>query len=149
MENKIERTVDLKAPIQRVWRAISDHKEFGTWFRVQFDGPFCVGHTTTGRITYEGYEHLKWISRVEQMIAPHLFVFTWPNPENPDDQQELDRAPEMRVEFRLSEIEGGTRLTIVESGFEALPTHRRAKALRENAGGWDIQVVNIRKYVES
>lgn len=149
MEDKIERTVDLKAPIQRVWRAITDHEEFGTWFRVKLDGPFRVGQTTTGQITYEGYEHLKWISTVERMDAPHQFVFTWPNPENADDEQELSSAPEMRVEFRLNEITGGTRLTIIESGFSALPANRRAKAMQENEGGWDIQVGNIQSYVES
>ncbi|MEM9491343.1 MAG: SRPBCC family protein [Myxococcota bacterium] len=148
MGDRIEKQIELKAPIDRVWRALTDHEEFGAWFRVKLDGPFAVGEVTTGRITYEGYENMKWRSRVEFMEAPHRFVFTWPNPEDPTDEQELASAPETRVEFRLEEIPGGTRLTVIESGFEMLPAGRRATAMRENDGGWDIQTAHIKAHVE-
>ena len=42
--DRIEKTVLLRAPLARVWRAVSDAKEFGTWFGVEFDGPFVAGH---------------------------------------------------------------------------------------------------------
>lgn len=146
--DRIEKTVDLEAPIERVWRAITDHEEFGAWFRVKLDGPFAVGQVTTGHITYEGYEHMKWRSTVECMEAPHRFAFTWPHPEDPADEESLIGAPETRVEFRLEAIPGGTRLTIIESGFEALPADRRATAMRENEGGWETQTGNIKSHVE-
>lgn len=149
MLDHIEKTIELEAPIERVWRALTDYEEFGAWFRVKLDGPFVVGEITTGRITYPGHEHMRWRSKVERMDAPHLFVFTWPHPEDPADEEELATAPETRVEFRLEEIPGGTCLTVVESGFEALPENRRATAMRENDGGWEIQKENIRAHVES
>ena len=73
MTDRIEKTVDLRAPIARVWKALTDHEEFGKWFRVKLDQPFTVGAVQTGHITYEGYEHMKWRSTVERMEAPHLF----------------------------------------------------------------------------
>jgi len=148
MTDRIEKTVELRAPIDRVWRAITDHEEFGAWFRVKLDGPFVVGETTTGRITYPGYEHMLWRSRVERMDEPRLFVFSWPHPEDPADESQLADAPETRVEFRLEEAPGGTRLTIVESGFEALPPDRRATAMRVNEGGWEEQTSNVKAHVE-
>jgi uncharacterized protein YndB with AHSA1/START domain len=146
--DRIEKTIDLQAPIERVWRAITDHEQFGAWFRVKLDGPFAVGQVTTGQITYEGYEHMKWRSTVERMDAPHWFVFTWPHAEDPADEEALVDAPETRVEFRLETIPEGTRLTIIESGFEALPADRRATAMRENEGGWEAQTGHIKSYVE-
>lgn len=147
MTDRIEKTIELRAPIARVWRALTNHEEFGAWFRVRLDGPFVVGRITTGQITYEGYEHMKWRSRVERMDEPHLFSFSWSHPEDPADETQLQSAPETRVEFRLEEIPTGTRLTIVESGFEALPPNRRATVMRENDHGWHLQTDNIKAYV--
>jgi uncharacterized protein YndB with AHSA1/START domain len=80
MSDRIEKTIELKAPIERVWRALTDHSDFGEWFRVKLDGPFVPGKAATGRITYPGYEHLKWEVKVNQMDAPRLFSFTWQGP---------------------------------------------------------------------
>ena len=146
--NRIEKTVVLEAPIERVWRAVTDHEQFGAWFRVKLDGPFEVGKVTTGQITYEGYEHMKWRSTVERMDAPHAFVFTWPHPDDPADEGSLIDAPETRVEFRLETVPEGTRLTIVESGFESIPEDKRATYMRRNEGGWETQTGNVKKYVE-
>ena len=148
MTDRIEKTVELRAPIARVWRAVTDHEEFGAWFRVKLDGPFAVGEVTTGQITYEGYEHMKWRSTTERMDEPHLFVFTWPHAEDAADAGSFDGAPVTRVEFRLEEIPSGTRLTIVESGFEALPADRRTTVMRQNDGGWEQQTKNITAHVE-
>lgn len=146
--NHIQKTVELKASIERVWRALTDHQEFGAWFRVRLDGPFVVGQVTTGQITHDGCQHMKWRSKVERMDAPHLFAFTWPHPEDPADEGTFADAPETRVEFRLEEIPEGTRLTIVESGFEAIPEKQRMTVLRQNEGGWELQTGNIKAHVE-
>ena len=148
MTDRIEKTVDLRAPIARVWKALTDHEEFGKWFRVKLDQPFTVGAVQTGHITYEGYEHMKWRSTVERMEAPHLFVFTWPAAEDASDPDAQPDAPVMRVTFRLEEISAGTRLTVVESGFEAIPAERRMTILRENGNGWETQMRNIAAHVE-
>jgi uncharacterized protein YndB with AHSA1/START domain len=56
--DRIEKTILLRAPRARVWRALTDADEFGTWFRVRLEDPFRAGATVRGRITYPGYEHL-------------------------------------------------------------------------------------------
>lgn len=147
MSDRIEKTIDLKAPVARVWRALTDHHEFGAWFRVTLEGPFVPGEVARGHITYAGYEHLKWEVRVVAMEAPHLFAFTWhPYAVNP----EVDYSAETptRVEFRLEPIAEGTRLTVVESGFDKVPAHRRDEALRMDDGGWTQQMKNIKAHVE-
>jgi uncharacterized protein YndB with AHSA1/START domain len=77
MSDRIEKSIELNAPIERVWRALTDHNEFGEWFRVKLDGPFAPGEVATGRITYPGFEHVKWEARIERMEASRLFSFTW------------------------------------------------------------------------
>lgn len=148
MKDIINKTIDLRAPIDRVWRALIDPREFGAWFRVELDGPFVVGEVTTGRITHPRCEHMLWRSRTERMEAPRLLVFHWPHPTDPFSESDTSTAPETRVEFRLEEIETGTRLTVTESGFEALPEQRRATVMRRNTGGWDEQARNIQGHVE-
>ncbi|MDF1808513.1 MAG: SRPBCC family protein [Phycisphaerales bacterium] len=146
-QDRIERVVDLAAPVARVWKAITDHKEFGEWFRVRLDNPFVVGTTTTGAITYPGYEHMKWESITEEMDHERLFVFSWP-PSAVDPDTEYDNDAKVRVEFRLEPTEQGTRLTIIESGFHHFPESKRLEVLRSNTEGWDIQARNIVAYVK-
>ncbi len=146
MSNSIEKTIELDAPVERVWRALTDHNEFGAWFRVALDGPFIVGEITTGRMTYPGHEGTPWTSLTEAMNRPSLFAFRWPHPENPAVDRGLE--PSTLVEFHLEATPTGTRLTVIESGFESLPEHRRIDALRGNEGGWTIQMQNIRSHVE-
>ena len=148
MSDRIEKSMDLGAPIERVWRALTDHKEFGEWFRVKLDGPFVTGEVTTGHITYPGYEHVRWEATVQQMEAPSLFSFTWPHPADPA-AADYSGEPCTLVEFRLEPTVKGTRLTIVESGFDALPAGRRADAMRQNEGGWKEQIKNVQTYVEA
>ncbi len=145
-QDRIEKVVDLAASVARVWRALTDHEEFGQWFRVRLDGPFTVGETTTGNITYPGHEHIKWESVTEKMEHERLFVFSWPpSAIDPDTAY----APEAKVvvEFRLEPSEDGTRLTIVESGFMQFPDAKRLEILRSNQQGWDIQAKNVAEHV--
>lgn len=148
MANHIMKTIELAAPIERVWRAITDHEEFGTWFRVKLDGPFRLGERSTGRITYPGSEHYRWEAEVVCMEPPHHFAFTWPHPADPHAASYAGE-PRTLVEFRLEPTAQGTRLTIIESGFEAIPADRRATAMRGNEGGWEEQIGNIRAHVGS
>lgn len=142
--DRIEKVVELKAPVARVWRAVTDHVEFGTWFRVALDGPFRVGELSTGQITYPGYEHVRWEAIVERMEPQRLFVFSWPCHEAGVD----DDVPKIQVTFELEATDGGTRLTITESGFDAVPNPKRLELLRQNTEGWDIQARHIAAHVE-
>src|SRR5881227_193609 len=99
MDNRIEKRIELKAPISRVWRALTDHREFGEWFRVKLDGPFSEGQVSRGQITYTGYEHLKWEATVQKMEPERLFSFTWPQSKSLD-QPDYKNAPTTLVEFR-------------------------------------------------
>jgi len=147
MQDSIEKTIELNAPIERVWRALTDHTEFGQWFRVKLDTPFAVGKVTHGRVTYPGYEHMKWSARVQELDPERRFSFTWCPLEEDSDKAD---APQTLVEFVLEATDNGTRLTITESGFDSLPDDaRRVDALRRNTQGWEAQVQNIAAYVAS
>jgi uncharacterized protein YndB with AHSA1/START domain len=146
--DRIEKQIELKAPpVARVWRALTDHKEFGEWFRVKIDAPFEVGEVSTGRMTWPGYEHLKWEVVVHAMEPERYFSFTW-HPYAVDPKVDYSQETPTVVEFRLEEIAGGTLLRVVESGFDKIPAARRAEALRKNDGGWAQQMGNIKIYVE-
>lgn len=144
--DRIEKQILLRAPQPRVWRALTDAQEFGAWFRVQLDGPFIPGERTTGHITYPGYEHLVMDVKVERMDAETLFSFRW-HPAAVDPKIDYAREPSTLVEFRLEAVGEGTRLTVVESGFDQLPAPRRDEAFRMNSGGWAIQMENIERHV--
>lgn len=146
MTDRIEKTVDLEASLSRVWRALTDHREFGEWFRVRLDGPFVVGQTSRGHVTYPGYEHLRWEAVVQKMEPERLFAFTW-HPYAIDPQQDYSGETPTLVEFTLESTATGTRLRVVESGFDKLPSHRRDLAFRMNEGGWSIQMENIAGYL--
>ena len=148
MDNRIERTIDINAPVERVWRALTDETEFGTWFRLSLHGPFEVGKVTVGEVTFPGHEGAPFWARVEDMTKPRHFSFIWPMDETvaPDDPQLAGKVT--LVEFELEPIDSGTRLTVRESGFENLPENRRLQVFRDNQGGWDVQTMNIKKFVE-
>jgi uncharacterized protein YndB with AHSA1/START domain len=146
--DRIEKQVVLKAPRSRVWRALTDSKEFGAWFRIEFTGPFRAGAPIEGRITYPGYEHLKGTFFIEKIEPPTRFTYRW-HPYAVDPNVDYSAEPTTLVEFMLEEIAEGTRLTVVESGFDAIPAARRATAFKMNDGGWTIQVQNIAEYLRS
>jgi uncharacterized protein YndB with AHSA1/START domain len=144
---RIEKTIELKAPVSRVWRALTDHHEFGTWFRVRLEGPFVPGRVSRGQITYPGYEHVRWEAVVEKMELERLFSFTW-HPYAVDPNQDYSDEPPTLVEFTLQKIATGTLLRVAESGFDKLPDKRRLEAFRMNDSGWSEQLQNIAGHVE-
>lgn len=148
MSDSIEQRIELKAPVSRVWRALTDHREFGAWFRVTLDGPFVPGKVTRGRITYPGYEHVRWEATVQAMEPERLFSFTW-HPYAIDPAVDYTTEPVTLVEFRLEATDGGTVLILRESGFDALPKQRRGEAFRMNERGWTTQMNNIAGHVET
>lgn len=146
MDNRIEKRIELKAPVSRVWRALTDYREFGEWFRVELDGPFEAGRVSRGHITYLGYEHLKWEAVVQKIEPERLFSFTW-HPYAVDPKTDYSKETPTLVEFRLEKTGNGTLLVLTESGFDKIPSDRRLEAFRRNDGGWTEQMKNIETYV--
>ena len=146
MSDRIEKRIELKAPVSRVWRALTDHREFGEWFRVKLDGPFVPGEVSRGHITHPGYEHLKWTATVVAMEPERLFSFTW-HPYAVDPKKDYSHETPTLVEFKLEKTATGTLLMLTESGFDKIPNDRRLEAFRMNDGGWIEQMKNIEKHV--
>ena len=146
--NAIEKQIVLRAPRARVWRALTDAAEFGTWFGVKLEGSFEVGKSVRGRITHPGYEHIVFEMIIERMDVQTLFAYRW-HPYAIEPTVDYSTEPTTLVEFKLEETQGGTTLTLVESGFDRVPLHRRAEAFRMNDQGWTEQMENIRRHVEA
>ncbi len=146
MDDRIEKRIELKASVSRAWRALTDYREFGEWFRVKLESPFVAGQVSRGHITYPGYEHVKWEAVVQKMEPERLFSFTW-HPYAVDPQSDYSKETPTLVEFRLEKTEQGTLLLLTESGFDKIPAARRAEAFRRNEGGWAEQMKNIESYV--
>ena len=144
--DRIEKRVLLKAALPRVWRAIADAKEFGAWFKVALEGDFAEGKTTRGKITFPGYEHLTADLMVEKIEPERYFAYRW-HPYAIDPKVDYSSEPTTLVEFRLEDADGGTVLTIAESGFDRIPVARRAEAFRMNDEGWTGQAKNIERHV--
>jgi len=145
--DRIERSVVIRAPRSRVWRALTDAAEFGAWFGVRVEGAFAPGARVRGQITHPGYEHLTWEITVERIEPERRFSWRW-HPYAVDPAVDYSAEPTTLVEFVLDEVPEGTRLTVTESGFDRIPLARRAEAFRMNGDGWSHQVEAIRGYVE-
>jgi uncharacterized protein YndB with AHSA1/START domain len=166
--DKIEKRVTLRAPVSRVWRAVANAKEFGRWFGINLDGDFVAGKPITGTFSNLPSEAaiLDYQKRLglppskvrlpeesivfctpERIEPEQYFSFRW-IPYGIDADVDPHAEPMTLVEFRLEAVAEGTLLTIVESGFDRVPAHRRERAFRMNEGGWTAQAENVRKYVE-
>ncbi|MGE8509448.1 MAG: SRPBCC family protein [Paraburkholderia terricola] len=145
--DRIEKQILLKAPRSRVWGALSNAEEFGAWFGVNFSGKqFVAGQSVQGNITYPGYEHLVMDVTVERIEPEHHLSWRW-HPAAVDVSVDYSIEPTTLVVFELTEVDSGTLLRVVESGFDQIPAARRDEAFRMNSGGWEQQLVNIEKHV--
>lgn len=147
MNDRIEKRITLKAPVSKVWQALTDYREFGKWFCVKVEGPFVPGKIARGLLTYPGYENTPWEVVVQKMEPEHLFSFTW-HPYAIDTKKDYSKEIPTLVEFRLEKMANGTLLSLTESGFDKIPDNRRLEAFRMNNTGWSEQMENIEAYVE-
>lgn len=156
--DRIEKSTLLAAPLERVWRAVSDAREFGSWFGVAFDGPFEEGARLTGSIVpttvdaqvaamQKPYEGKRFELQVERIEPMRRIVFRW-HPFAIDPAVDYSKEPATRIEVVLEEAAGGTRLTLTESGFDRIPVERRAQAFQANDGGWSMQMRLVAKWLE-
>jgi uncharacterized protein YndB with AHSA1/START domain len=145
--DRIERNILLKAPRSRVWQALSNAEEFGDWFGVALKGEtFSAGKRVQGHVTHPGYEHVVWDVLIERLEPERLLSWRW-HPAAFEPSIDYSNEPTTLVVFELKEVEGGTLLSVVESGFDSLPPSRRLDAFRMNSGGWDEQMRRIERYV--
>jgi uncharacterized protein YndB with AHSA1/START domain len=155
--DRIVKKILLRAPIARVWRALSDATEFGAWFGVKFDGPFMAGSKLRGVIVpttvnaevaaaQKPYEGTPFEITVEQMEPERLFSFRW-HPYAVQPGVDYSQEPTTLVVFSLEQVADGVMLTVTESGFDQIPLERRAKAFSANEGGWSMQMKLIEAYV--
>jgi|SoiMethySBSTD1v2_1073268.scaffolds.fasta_scaffold586374_2 uncharacterized protein YndB with AHSA1/START domain len=142
----IQRTIVLRAPRPRVWRALTEAREFGSWFGVQVQGTFKPGARMRGNITHKGYEHVVWDITIDRMEPERLFSWRW-HPAAVEPGVDYSPEPTTLVVFELEEVPEGTRLTVTESGFDDVPLARRAQAYRMNSDGWTWQMQSIETYV--
>jgi uncharacterized protein YndB with AHSA1/START domain len=156
-DDRIEKQILLRAEQRRAWKALTDAREFGSWFGLKLDGPFAAGAKVRGvcvpttadpeiakmQKAYEGAPVELVVDRVE---PERLFSFRW-HPFAVDPAVDYSGEPMTLIAFTLEAAPGGVRLTVVESGFDALPAARRAAALKANEGGWSLQLELIQKYL--
>ncbi len=146
--DSIRKEILLRASRTRVWKALADAEEFGTWFGMKLEGPFVPGQAVFGRITHPAYEHIHLEMRIERMEAESLFSYRW-HPYPMDAKKDYSKEPMTLVEFRLETAAGGTLLHVVESGFDRLPPERRDEAFRMNEAGWQAQMARIERHVSA
>jgi uncharacterized protein YndB with AHSA1/START domain len=145
--DKIQRQILLQAPVSRVWRALTNAEEFGDWFGILLRGKTMkVGETLEGSCSYPGYEHVIVRMSIERMEAERSLAWRW-HPAANDPDRDYSAEPTTLVVFELEAVPEGTRLTVTESGLDAIPLERRAHVFRLNTQGWDEQMVNIKKHV--
>jgi uncharacterized protein YndB with AHSA1/START domain len=145
--DRIEKKILLRVPPARVWRALTDPVQFGQWFGARMPpDPFAPGKTARAPITHPGYEHVTLEITIEKMEPERLFSWRW-HPHAVDPERDYSKDPTTLVVFTLEEAEGGTLLTVVESGFDKVPSAYRATAFRSNTGGWTEQMKSIERHV--
>jgi uncharacterized protein YndB with AHSA1/START domain len=144
--DRIEKRVVLRAARPRVWRALTNAEEFGTWFRVKLEGAFTEGKSIRGRLAVPGYEQVTLEMLVERIDPERYFSYRW-HPYAIDPTVDYTAEPTTLVEFKLEETEGGTAVTIAESGFDRIPLARKAEAFRMNDQGWTGQIKHLERYV--
>jgi uncharacterized protein YndB with AHSA1/START domain len=156
--NEIRKQVLLRAPRPRVWKALTDAREFGAWFGMKLDGPFAAGRTMRGTIAMTTADPAvakmqePYVGRPVELVVERIepetrFVLEW-HPFAIEPDVDYSHEPMTTITFTLDETPEGTLLTVVESGFDAIPIARRAAALRANDGGWAAQMDLIRKYLD-
>ncbi len=145
--DKIERRIHIQAPRTRVWHALSNAEAFGNWFGVALQGKtFTPGQHTRGQVTQPGYEYITFDVQIEKMEPERLMSWRW-RPAPVEKHLDYTSGPTTLVVFELHDADGGTLLTVVESGFDNVPPERRMSAYRLNSHGWEEQLKNIARHV--
>jgi uncharacterized protein YndB with AHSA1/START domain len=144
--DRIERSIAINASRSRVWRALSNAEEFGSWFGVNLKGKtFAPGARVQGQFTIKGHEDCVFDIVVERVEPEHLLSYRW-HPYAMDPKIDYEKEQRTVVTFTLKEAGNGTLLTVVETGFDQVPPERRLEAFRMNSGGWEAQLNNLQRH---
>jgi uncharacterized protein YndB with AHSA1/START domain len=148
--DRITRSVVINAPRARVWRALANAEEFGSWFGANLKGQtFAPGQRARGPFTFRGYEHLSFDVIIERIEPQNLLSYRW-HPYALDPAVDYEKEQPTLVTFTLKDAPGeSTVLTVVETGFDNVPPHRRIEAFRMNSSGWEKQLENIVRHVSA
>lgn len=137
----IKRKTLVGAPRWRVWRALTTAEQFSKWFGARFEGSFEPGQRLEMVATNPCRGDGRFYLIVERMEPEHTFSWHWhPGSAKPGEDGST------RVEFHLEEVEGGTLVTVTESGFDQISLERRAKAFNENSNGWEHQLESLKQH---
>lgn len=145
VENSIERQIDIKAPVEKVWKALTDSKQFGQWFSANMQSEFVAGKTTKAMNTSKGFE-MKMEFHVKEITPQSYFAYAW-TPYPMDKNFDYSKEEPTLVEFFLEKTASGTLLKVKESGFNKITASRRAEAFKMHSGGWEAQLQNIEKFL--
>ena len=145
--SRIDRTIEIKAPPERVWRALTDARELSAWFQVTIEGDIAPGQEVWMTTVHTEHAGQRFRVRFVEMTPPTRFVWQW-HPGEVDPNFDYSREPRTTVTFTLEPSESGTRLSVAETGFNEISLARRAKAYKDNSQGWTVVLVWLLKYVE-
>ena len=146
--SRIDRNIEIQAPPERVWRALTDVRELSSWFQVRIEGILEPGMEVWMTSVHPGHDGQRFRVRVAEMDPPRRLVWQW-HPGEVDPAVDYSREPTTTVTFTLEPTAGGTRLSVSETGFDAISLERRAKVYRDNTQGWTEVVQWLRRHVEA
>ncbi len=146
--SRIDRTIDVNAPPDRVWRALTNAAELSAWFQVKIEGDIVPDTDVWMTSVHPEHAGQRFRVRFTEMTAPHRFVWEW-HPGAVDPSVEYSREPRTTVTFTLEPSGRGTRLSVSETGFDAISLARRAKVYKDNSQGWPEVLVWLQKHVEA
>jgi uncharacterized protein YndB with AHSA1/START domain len=147
MQQQIEKSIQIEAPVSRVWNALTDYQQFGEWFGVRLDQPFVAGQPSTGMMgdSCGGKGAIPWNATIVAVEPETYFAYSW-KAYAVDPKIDYSKEQPTLVEFRLAASDKGTLLTVKESGFENVPEYRRDEAYRMHEFGWTKQLENVQQY---
>ena len=146
--SRIDRTIEIAAPPDRVWRALTSAEELSAWFQVKIEGQITPGSEVWMTSVHPDHAGQRWPVRIVELSRPERVVWQW-HPGQVDPTRDYSREPRTTVTFTLEPSDRGTRLSVSETGFDAIALERRAQAYSDNSQGWSEVVVWLQKYVEA
>jgi len=145
---RIDRSIDLAASPERVWRALTTAAELSAWFQVAIEGDIAVGKEVWMTSVHPNHANARFKVRFIDLSSPRRMVWQW-HPGEVDPNFDYNTEAETTVTFDLEPTAQGTRLTVSETGFDRISLARRAKVYRDNANGWAEVLVWLQKHVEN
>ena len=146
--SRIDRAIEIKAPPERVWRALTNAADLSAWFQVKIEGEIAPGNDVWMTSVHAGHAGMRFLVRFVELTPPRRFVWQW-HPGAVDANVDYSHEPFTTVTFTLESCGDGTRLSVAETGFDQISLARRATVYEDNAGGWTEVMGWVRKYAET